>query len=456
MTLPFTELLKKYDVPVPRYTSYPTVPAWSVTPSSEEWIQSIKTSLAKDDSSWSLYLHLPFCETLCTFCGCNTIITKDHGKSNPYIDLILKEWELYLEKVPELSQKKLKHLHLGGGTPTFLSATELTRLIESLFTKIQKTEKDFEASIEVDPRRTTEDQLIALKKLGFTRVSMGVQDFNYEVQRLIHREQPFDITEKLTIKARQLGYQSVNFDLIYGLPQQTKERMIQTIEQTLLLRPDRIAFYSFALVPWIKPAQRLFKDSDLPTPAEKRELYEVAREMFLKAGYQDIGMDHFALPEESLSLARQNKKLHRNFMGYTDQKTDLLLGLGVSSISETENHFHQNEKLLPKYEQLVKAGEIPTHRGHVLSLRDREQKRKILQMMTQYEYHWESAQEFETMKTNFAELASEGLVEVDQQKVKVTEAGHPFLRNICSVFDDYLKRSDMPIKPTDGQFSKSI
>jgi len=446
------DLLKKYDVPVPRYTSYPTVPAWKESPTSDEWFKSLRTTMNEDQSSWSMYLHLPFCETMCTFCGCNTIITKDHSKAHPYVLEILKEWELYLTNVPDLAKKPLKHIHLGGGSPTFLSPMELKFLIESLFKNIKKTSENFEASIEVDPRRTTEDQLKVLRELGFNRVSLGVQDFNTEVQKIIHREQPFEMTRSITDISRALGYTSVNFDLIYGLPLQTKERLISTVEQTLKLSPDRIAFYSFALVPWIKPAQRLFKDSDLPTSEEKRELYEIARAMFLQAGYQDIGMDHFAKTTDSLFTARQNKTLHRNFMGYTDQKTDVLLGLGLSSISETKNMFHQNEKLLPKYQECLASGKIPTHRGHKLSAQDEKQRKKILQIMTQYEYKWEGDSEYQLFQTKMADFIDEELVDVNEMGFRVTEAGHPFLRNICALFDDYIPQN----RPEKGLFSKSI
>jgi len=452
MALQFSELLKKYDVPVPRYTSYPTVPSWKETPTSDEWFQSLKATLTNQNSSWSMYLHLPFCESLCTFCGCNTIITKDHSKAHPYVEDILKEWSLYLKNVPELATKPLKHIHLGGGSPTFLSPQELEYLISSLFKTLTLADENFEASIEVDPRRTTNEQLKVLHKLGFNRVSLGVQDFNAEVQRIIHREQPFDMTKAITDSARELGYTSVNFDLIYGLPLQTKERLIYTVEKTLDLKPDRIAFYSFALVPWIKPAQRLFKDSDLPSSEEKRELYEVARAMFLKAGYRDIGMDHFALENDSLFEAYQKQKLHRNFMGYTDQKSDILLGLGISSISETPDMFHQNEKLLPKYQEQLAQAHIPTHRGHKLSTKDQEQRLKILQIMTQYTYQWKDDSEYSAYKERMSELVNEGLVTLDVKGFKVTETGHPFLRNICALFDEYIPQ----VRPDKGLFSKSI
>jgi oxygen-independent coproporphyrinogen III oxidase len=446
------DLLKKYDLPIPRYTSYPTVPYWENNLDTEHWLKDMQKTLQKPDSSWSMYLHIPFCESLCTFCGCNTIITKNHHLENPYLESILHEFELYLKAVPELSKRKLKHIHLGGGTPTFLSPESLHELMSRLFEHVDKTDEHFEASIEVDPRRTTAEQLKTLRDVGFNRVSMGVQDFDPEVQRLINRIQPFDVTEKLVLEARRLGYRSVNFDLIYGLAKQTKESMRTCAELTLKLRPDRIALYSFALVPWIKPAQRLFKDEDLPPGAEKRELYEIARDIFLKAGYLEIGMDHFALPDEDLSLALKNKSLHRNFMGYTDQKTDLLLALGVSGISQTQTSFHQNEKLLVKYDNLLKENKIPTFKGHALNEEDIGAQKQILSLITQLEVQLKGPEQISEAKAFLKEMLEDQLLSLQGNTLKLTEAGKPFLRNACTFFDERLKRQ----KPDFQIFSRSI
>jgi oxygen-independent coproporphyrinogen-3 oxidase len=447
----FSELLKKYDVPVPRYTSYPTVPAWTKTPEKEEWLADIRQTLSPDGSSWAMYLHIPFCETLCTFCGCNTIITKDHKKEGDYVDLLLKELDLYLTQVPDLKKRPMKHIHLGGGTPTFLRPDQLQRLLSSIFSQITRAETDFEASIEVDPRRTTYDQLKVLRELGFNRVSLGVQDFNEKVQKLINRVQPFEVTKKITDEARQLGYESVNFDLIYGLPMQDPEMMKHTLEKTIELRPDRIAFYSFALVPWIKPAQRLFSDEDLPKAEKKRELYEYARQKFIEAGYLEVGMDHFALKTDRLLKALHHKELHRNFMGYTDKRTDLLLGLGVSSISESKRMFHQNEKLLPKYQEELARLTLPTHRGHILSDRDLQQREKILQLMTQYRLPLQDKNEFKALQEIAKDFLAEGLIALNEKELLILEAGHPFLRNICAMFDEHL-----PQNKNQKLFSKSI
>ncbi|NDD90616.1 coproporphyrinogen dehydrogenase, partial [bacterium] len=319
----FSLLTQKYDVPAPRYTSYPTVPYWENSPSTEQWVGSIRRTLESSKSpGWSLYIHIPFCESLCTFCGCNNSITRNHGVEVPYVEQVLSEWSRYIQEIPELKKAPLKVLHLGGGTPTFLSPQSLQKLLAPIFQSTLR-EKGFEGSVEVDPRRTTKAHLELLREFGFNRISLGVQDLDPEVQRVIHRNQSLEETLEITRIARDLGYQSVNWDLIYGLPLQTLEKIERTAHATLMARPDRIALYSFALVPWIKPQQRIFKDSDLPVGAEKRALYERARSILMdQGGYREIGMDHFALPTDGLSHSMDSGTLHRNFMGYVDQRTD--------------------------------------------------------------------------------------------------------------------------------------
>ena len=446
------DLLKKYDIPAPRYTSYPTVPYWSDSPTADEWIESLRRVSIKPDTSWSMYVHIPFCESLCTFCGCNTTITRNHQKESPYVNMVLRELELYHLKVPDLFRRPLRQIHLGGGTPTFLSASELTRLIVGIDKLTFRDPTYFEGSVEVDPRRTNEGQLKALFDVGFRRVSLGVQDFDPEVQRLVNRIQPFAITEKLTLAARAIGQDSVNFDLIYGLPKQTPATMKDTIEKTIVLRPDRIALYSFAKVPWIKPAQRLFKDEDLPESGEKRALYELSYEMLEEAGYVEIGMDHFALPTDSLAISQKEHQLHRNFMGYTDVRTDVLLGLGVSSISETPDCFHQNEKILPVYERTISDGRIATFRGHKLSTMDQERREQILTFMTSGEVALKDpAQESDT-RDFLKPLLEDHLIEIKDGKLKITEEGKPFLRNACMALDQRLRDQ----KPNTRIFSQSL
>lgn len=444
-------LFAKYDVPVPRYTSYPTVPYWENNINTDSWLNSIQNTLREENSSWSMYLHLPFCESLCTFCGCNTVITKDHKKEVTYADLIHQEWELYKKNTPLLLKRKIKQLHIGGGSPTFFSSENLIKLLDPILTDLKKDDTNFEASIEVDPRRTTREQLSTLYKIGFRRVSMGVQDFNPEVQRLVNRIQPFDLTKKLVDGSRSIGFDSINLDLIYGLAGQTEASFENTIDLTIQLLPDRIALYSFALVPWIKPQHRLFKDEDLPTGHVKRALYELARKKLLDFGYFEIGMDHFALKNDGLYKAFKEGKLHRNFMGYTDNKTDLLLGLGVSSISESNTHFHQNEKLLPAYEISLKNNNIPTHRGHFLSELDSLNRQNILQLITQYRINL-SDSEIIDAKQFLNELISDGAVLIDGHALIVTELGKPFIRNICALFDQRMRSKN----PQQKVFSTSI
>lgn len=446
-----TNLFNKYDVPAPRYTSYPTVPYWSENPTREEWLAFVDKNMKNPKTSWAMYLHIPFCETLCTFCGCNTSITKNHSREEPYVELLLKEWNAYKTRVPGFAERPLKQLHLGGGTPTFLSAKNLEKLIGAILKDVNIDKNDFEAAIEVDPRRTSVEQLAVLRKLGFNRISLGVQDFDSEVQRLVNRVQPYEMTEQITQAARDLGYESVNFDLIYGLPTQTEEKIRKMIELTCQLRPDRIALYSLAVVPWIKPAQKLFKDEDLPQGEEKRRLYEVSRELLLTAGYMEIGMDHFALPQDGLYQASQNHKLHRNFMGYADKRTNVLLGLGVSAISETPECFHQNEKALPVYESAVEQNLVPTHRGHKLTEQDLVQREQILKFMTEGTVTLRNEQ-VEFVGEYLSEMVKDGLVVLENQKMTITEKGKPFLRNACMALDTRFREKS----PTMQVFSKAL
>ena len=448
---PSSLLLDRYDVPVPRYTSYPTVPYWSENPTTEQWLEEVRKAAANPDATWAIYIHVPFCESLCTFCGCNTVITQNHGREQPYVEVIASEWKQYLEAVPDLAKRPLRQLHLGGGTPTFLAPDSLRAMLAPILRSVSYRSDVFDASVEVNPRVTNREHLAVLHDLGFTRVSMGVQDFDPMVQHLVNRVQSYEITEQLTADARELGYTSVNYDLIYGLPKQTVESMRETARLTAQLRPDRIALYSFAKVPWIKPAQRLFKDEDLPEGPDKRALYEVARDIFIDAGYIEIGMDHFALPSDSLNVARETGELHRNFMGYTEFRTDILLGLGVSAISETPTCFHQNEKAAPVYEQRVRQGEIPTFRGHLLTDEDQHLRRQIVEFMTKLRVTLSPGQ-VDDARVYLAQLFHDGLVVLEGNELVLTEAGKPFLRNATVLFDKRLRTA----APGQRIFSSSI
>ncbi|MCB1191263.1 MAG: oxygen-independent coproporphyrinogen III oxidase [Leptospiraceae bacterium] len=444
------ELIKKYDVPVPRYTSYPTVPYWTDSPTSEEWIDHVQGCLAPSESNISIYVHVPFCETLCTFCGCNTSITKNHSVEDPYIETLAKEFQMYYDSVPELKNREFKELHLGGGSPTYLSEDHLHKVVYNLLTKLKVSDSPV-FSIEVDPRRTRKEQLKVLSDLGFKRISLGVQDFNEEVQKLINRFQPYEKTKFVTETARELGYNSVNFDLIYGLPRQTESSMVNTIEKTLELMPDRIAFYSYAHVPWIKPSQRLFTEKDLPLGPEKRKLYEVGRSLFEQSGYVEIGMDHFALKTDNLWRAVLESKLHRNFMGYTENKTDLLLGLGVSSISDSWDAFHQNEKILKKYNKRIGEGKLPTLRGHKLTQEDILYRKLILKLSTSWEVEIPE-NIFGSVRDFLITMEEDYLIHWENNHLKVTDKGRPFLRNVCMGLDFRLRAKS----PESSVFSQAI
>jgi oxygen-independent coproporphyrinogen-3 oxidase len=435
------DLFAKYDVPAPRYTSYPTVPFWTDSPTTDRWLDELNKAFVDEASTWSLYFHLPFCESLCTFCACNTVITRDHGREEGYVDLLSTEWGLYLDRVRALVERPLLGVHLGGGTPTFFSKENLERILKPILSKTRVDQNRFEASVEVHPGHTTREQLIMLRGLGFTRISIGVQDFDPEVQRLVNRHQPYQVTKSVTDAARELGYTSVNYDLIYGLPRQNPERFRETVEKTVDLRPDRIALYSFARVPWIKPAHRSYKDEDLPVAGDKRALYELAREILARAGYVEIGMDHFALPSDGMAEAQRKHTLHRNFQGYTETRTTVLLGLGVSAISETPTCFHQNEKAFPVYERRVRQGEIPTLRGHLLSEEDQRLREQILEFMTRFKVALRPEQQ-EDAKGFLQPMIEDGLVRLSEGSLQLTDRGTPFLRNACMFFDQRLRSQE--------------
>ena len=445
-------LFRKYDIQAPRYTSYPTVPYWSDSPSAERWLAELEAAARVPSFSLSLYIHIPFCESLCTYCGCNTAITQNHVVESPYVATVLKEWASYLARVPGLANLPLRELHLGGGTPTFLSAKHLRALVDGILGRGRRDEARFEASLEVHPGHTNEEQLRALFAAGFRRISMGVQDYDPLVQRLVNRIQSHEVTHGLTQLARKIGFTSVNHDLIYGLPKQTLASVERTANLTLETKPDRIALYSYAHVPWIKQAQRLFTEADLPEGDDKRALYEKARAILLKGGYVEIGMDHFALATDSLHRAHASGQLHRNFMGYTHNRTEILLGLGVSAISETPTCFHQNEKALKIYETKIAGGEMPTLRGHLLSEADRTNRERILSLMTKFQLELRDEAEAREICEFLAEPLRDGLLRIEGMRLTITERGRPFLRNICMAFDQRLRAS----APDRQTFSRAI
>jgi oxygen-independent coproporphyrinogen-3 oxidase len=459
------QLYKKYNVPGPRYTSYPTVPYWDTNPTAEQWVQDLKSAVIAAEqvgTGAAIYLHIPFCESLCTYCGCNTRITRNHAVSQPYIDTVLKEFATYRDALG-LQRLKLSELHLGGGTPTFLAPAELGRLLEGILSHCELM-PDHELSIEVDPRVTNREHLEVLQRFGFKRISLGVQDFDPKVQEIVHRIQSVEQVKTITEMARSLGMTSVNYDLIYGLPFQTRESVRQTVEAVAMLKPDRIAFYAYAHVPWIKPSQRRFTEADLPSGDEKRALYELGRSLLEDCGYVEIGMDHFALKTDSLYQAVQKQSLHRNFMGYTARSVSPIIALGVSAIGDSWASFAQNEKLLETYQERVQRGEIPIQRGHQLNREDLVLRRHILNLMTQLSTEWnpqdplavEYAPDLAHVPSRLQELVHDGLVQVQEEpdriQIQVTESGRAFLRNICMAFDARLVRK----APETRLFSQTV
>lgn len=450
------ELVQKYNVPGPRYTSYPTVPYWDLDSfSGKKWQSSVLRAFEENPGEGiSIYIHLPFCESMCTFCGCHKRITKRHEVEVPYINAVLKEWQLYVDIMK--SKPVIKELHLGGGTPTFFSPKHLKMLIEGIL-QLGKKANDIEFSFEGHPNNTTKAHLQALYDVGFRRVCFGVQDYNLTVQRAINRIQPFENVKNVTEWARQIGYTSVGHDIIYGLPFQNCDDVEQTIIKTNALKPDRIAFYSYAHVPWLKGnGQRGYNEADLPSSVEKKAQYEMGKRMLTEFGFKDVGMDHFALPTDDLYKALVNGTLHRNFMGYTPSKTQLMIGLGVSSISDSWYGFAQNVKNVEEYEDLVAHGVIPIFRGHILSSEDQVLRKHILNIMCQFNTTWSEEEEqvadFQKIRDNLSELQTDGLVEIEDSTIRVTEKGRPFVRNISMAFDLKLHRK----KPDTRIFSMTV
>lgn len=452
----FDFLSIKYNVPVPRYTSYPTMPYWDNDSFDKEiYKRSVKASFneTNEQEGISLYVHLPFCESLCTYCGCNTRITKNHRVEEPYIDAVLKEWKMYRGVIR--SAPVIREIHLGGGTPTFFSANNLHKLIGGLLDGAN-IHPQAEFSFEAHPANTTIDHLQTLYDFGFRRLSLGIQDFDPKVQFIINRHQTFEEVRAVTQQARRIGYNSINYDLLYGLPLQTLAGLTITMMMVAELLPDRIAFYSYAHVPWIKPGQRRFTENDLPDAEAKSKLHEVGRALLKNYGYLEIGMDHFALEGDELLGAERSGKLHRNFMGYTSQHTQLLIGLGVSSISDSLYGFAQNSKVLEEYLQLIKDGELPVVKGHILTYEDLIIRKHILNIMckshTTWNHHVEPCDAIFEGLERLQPLAEDGLIELNSWGLQVTPLGKRFLRNICMALDARLWTD----KPSTQLFSMAI
>ena len=451
------EILERYNQPGPRYTSYPTAPEWDDSFGPDDLRASFEEAEHKPHPApLSLYFHLPFCEALCLFCGCNVVINKKHEVTIPYLANLKKEIDWVSEQVSP--QRKVEQLHWGGGTPTYLSADQ----IEELYSHIAEHfsfSNTAEIGIEVDPRVTTQEQCRVLRKMGFNRISMGVQDFNKEVQETVHRVQPYEMTKGLFDYCRELGFESINIDLIYGLPHQTRESFSDTVDKLISINPDRIALFSYAHVPWLKKQQGSFA-KHLPEGLEKFRIFRMAIEKLVDAGYKYIGLDHFARPDDELCTAQNDRTLHRNFQGYTTKGGSDLYGMGVSSISGLEDVYSQNWRDLPHYYEAIESNRWPTMRGMRVSKEDKLRRSVInrilchtvvLKSEIEKEFDIDFDKHFAEEMTRLRELEQDNLVTIDNDRIQVAVLGRIFIRNIAMVFDTYLKKpKTMPL------FSKTL
>ncbi len=441
------ELLHKYNVQGPRYTSYPPAPSWSDAIGPADYESTIAASNdATTLAPLSLYFHLPFCEQLCYFCGCTTVITgRDRSKEDPYLETIVKEINWLGARVDK--KRPIVQLHLGGGTPTYYSPEKLDALFERIRANFT-IDANAEIGVEVDPRVTTVDHLKSLRKNGFNRLSMGVQDFNADVQKAITRHQPFEATRDLVLAARDLGFQSINMDLIYGLPHQTEASFDATIAKVLSINPDRLAIYSYAHVPWMKKHQEVIAKY-LPDEKQKFSIFLLALKQFSAAGFDYIGMDHFAKPNDELSRARKDRTLWRNFQGYTTKAGTDLFGLGMSAIGNVHGAYFQNQRELVPYQTAIRSGTPATLRGFRLSPDDKIRARVIQNLLChavvikseiEKEFSINFDTYFATALTNLKPLESDGLVQLTASEIRPTDIGRVFLRNLAMPFDAYLPK----------------
>lgn len=449
------DLIQKYNVPGPRYTSYP--PATHFTDETNR--DAIEGAIAANNESprdLSLYFHLPFCESLCWFCGCTTVITTDHKQSHPYLDLIEQEVDIMQKKLHP--DRPVVQMHLGGGTPTFLQPEELLRLGRIIKDRFQIAE-DVEAGTEMDPRRLSRYHIEALREAGFNRASMGVQDNNPKVQEAIHRIQPFDMTQQAIEWLREMEFQSLNIDLIYGLPFQTVESFDKTIDEVLTVSPDRFAIFSYAHVPWIKPAQKILQQKILPTPEVKLQLLKLTIEKLTSNGYAYIGMDHFAKVTDELTIAQKNKSLQRNFQGYSTRGQADIYAFGMSSISQADGVYWQNLKELPEYQKSVKDGDWPYHRGYLMTDEDKLRRTTIMRLMCDLELNYENMsnlldvdfnEHFAADLESLNDMEADGLIERNEAGLIVTNLGRLLIRNIAMRFDGYARERK------EAKFSKTI
>ncbi len=445
------DLIRKYARPGPRYTSYPT--ALQFGDSADHG--ALVRHASEEQGPVSLYVHLPFCETLCWFCGCNTIITADHSKADGYLDLIEKEVRLTADRLGD--RRTAIQVHLGGGTPNFLSPGQIRRLGSILRARFDVA-ADVEFGVEIDPRRLTREHLEAFREIGANRASFGVQDIHPQVQEAVHRIQPHELNIQAASWLRELGFGSLNIDLIYGLPHQTPETFRETLGAVLGLAPERYAIFNYAHVPWMKPAQKIVERSGLPGPETKLAMLQETIRVLTGSGYVYIGMDHFAKETDELVRAQRARTLQRNFQGYSTRAGAQILAFGVSAISQTSGSYRQNLKNLPAYAAAVQKGEFSVDRGYILTDDDRRRREIIMRIMCHMEldfhelsghFGFDFAGTYARELASLADMAGDGLLQIDGRGLRVTTLGRLFVRNIAMAFDAYLNRAD-------GRFSKTV
>jgi oxygen-independent coproporphyrinogen-3 oxidase len=441
------ELLERYDRPGPRYTSYPTAPQFSTSFGARDYLDALHDAAERADEPLSMYVHIPFCEARCTYCGCSVVISPRRGPQEGYLDAVERELELLAGQLG--NRRTLAQLHWGGGTPTYLSPRELERLYRAI-TRHFRIAESAEVAIEVDPCVTRDDHLRTLRQLGFNRISLGVQDFDPRVQSAVHRVQPLELTRSCVDLARSLGFSSVNIDLIFGLPYQTPESFARCVDTAIEeLSPDRVAAFSYAHVPWIKPHQRALEGLRLPRGWQKFEIFAAAAERFLAAGYRFIGMDHFAKPGDELSRALDQGALHRNFMGYTVLPASDLLGVGVTAIGDVAGRYVQAEKNLARYRRALEQGVLPVERGLERSAEDELRGAVIRRLICAFglDFAWvrerfgiEPRAAFARELSELESFAADGLLALRPDGIEVLPRGRFFIRNICMPFDAYLRK----------------
>ncbi len=452
-----SDILDRYNVPGPRYTSYPTAPEWTESYGPADFERTIdESNAARPLRPISLYMHLPFCERLCLFCGCNVVINKNHEVSAPYLRRL--KWEIGRLAESLDSSRQVVQFHWGGGTPTYLSAAQLDELFSHTKTRFSFA-PDAEIGIEVDPRVTTPEQVTTLRRLGFNRISMGIQDFNPLVQKTVHRIQPFELTKGLLDLCRSEGFDSINIDLIYGLPHQTPESFVNSVERSITMNPDRVAMFSYAHVPWLKKQQGSFARF-IPQGMDKFRIFRAGIESFTRAGYIYIGMDHFARPDDELCLAQANRTLHRNFQGYTTKAGADLFGIGVSAISGAGRAYAQNFRGLQEYYAAIDNQRLPTMRGMILSDEDILRRAVISRLLChcvlhkkeiEAEFNLRFDEHFADELKRLRDLEADGLIRTAPEAISVTSLGRIFIRNVGMVFDKYLQKpKDKPV------FSKTL